>query len=133
MSNEKVLTIPVQWDSVAFPRSRAYCPVIRLVGTQEMIAKAQRDELRHLIDDDAIGHIMFIPNGMDYSNVTIPKERAPEPGFKSKSQRLRGVIFRYWEAQGSNGDFELFYADQLTYLINSYKELLPPRDDRDGT
>lgn len=43
---------------------------------------------------------------------------------KSPSQRLRAVIFRWWEQQGSPGEFERVYEAQIECLIQKYKNLL---------
>lgn len=48
-----------------------------------------------------------------------------EKGFKTPSERLRGVIFRYWEKRtGQTEDFEIFYKKQMEKIINAYKEKL---------
>jgi hypothetical protein len=52
---------------------------------------------------------------------------AAKKGTKSRSQRLRNVIYRLWEQQG-HGEFEPFYDNQMEQLIDGYKEQL-----NDGT
>ena len=42
---------------------------------------------------------------------------------KSKSERLRAVMYRYWEEKGE-GEFNDFYSRQMEALIDKYKELL---------
>lgn len=122
----KAIPIPIQWEAVSFPKNRANCGVFRVVTTKEIMGKEERDVFRHLVDDDAVGNILWIPNGMDYTKVQIPKERAPEPGFKSKAQQLRNVLFVYWrEVLGAEGDSEIAYRREMDYVINSYKEQLP--------
>jgi hypothetical protein len=123
-----VLTVPVQWDGVSFPKSRSNCGVFKLVSTAEIMGKDERDTFRHLVDDDAVGHMIFVPNGADPASVKVPTERAREREFKSHSQRLRAVLFVKWRADGEPGDFESWYASEMSYVINSYKELLPERD-----
>jgi len=41
---------------------------------------------------------------------------------KTPSQRLRGVLYRYWEGLGSNGDFEEWYLDMMEKIIDFYKQ-----------
>ncbi len=43
---------------------------------------------------------------------------------KKPSQRLRAVIFRWWEQQGEPGVFEDTYVAQIDGLIEKYKKLL---------
>lgn len=55
----------------------------------------------------------------------IPKE-APEPGLMSKTpgQRLRAVMFIYWQQKNSGQDFDVFYKQQMEQLIEMYKAKL---------
>lgn len=124
----KVIEFPAHWDSVTFPKNRANCGVFKVVTTLEIMGKAQRDIYRHLVDDDSTGNFLYIPNGADPEQVKLPTEPAPlGRGFKSPSQRLRAVLFVAWKAAGEQGDFEDYYKGELTYIINSYKDLLPER------
>ncbi len=43
---------------------------------------------------------------------------------KKPSQRLRAVIFRWWEKIGEPGEFEDVYEKQMNALIEKYKKLL---------
>lgn len=43
---------------------------------------------------------------------------------KSPSKRLRNVIWKRWQAEGSNGDAELFYIKIMESLISNQKEFL---------
>lgn len=47
---------------------------------------------------------------------------------KTPSVRLRAVIYRYWESQGSPGIFEDTYVAQIEGLIEKYKKLLPKNE-----
>lgn len=40
---------------------------------------------------------------------------------KTKSQRLRGVLFRYWESLGGKGKFDDFYNQKMEGLIDLIK------------
>lgn len=43
---------------------------------------------------------------------------------KTPSQRLRGVLYVYWESQGAKGDFDDFYKKYLNSIIESIKAKL---------
>ena len=49
-----------------------------------------------------------------------------EKGQKSKSQRLRAVLYRYWEQnyQGSHANSDNFYNEIMEKIINQYKDKL---------
>lgn len=59
----------------------------------------------------------------------IKVEEVPiETGQKTPSQRLRAVIFKYWEVGKKQGkvkeDFDTFYRQQMERLIEAFKEKL---------
>lgn len=43
---------------------------------------------------------------------------------KSPSKRLRNVIWKRWQAEGCEGDSELYYIKTMEGLINGQKEFL---------
>lgn len=43
---------------------------------------------------------------------------------KTPSQRLRNVLYVLWEQEGSKGDFDTFYKEQLNKIIEHYKSKL---------
>lgn len=45
---------------------------------------------------------------------------------KSKSQRLRAVLFVLWKQEGEQGEFKEFYADRMEKLITMIKDKLEP-------
>jgi hypothetical protein len=47
-----------------------------------------------------------------------------EDGGKSPAQRMRAVLFRWWEQLGKQGDFETFYRTKTDKIIDSIKEKL---------
>lgn len=49
-----------------------------------------------------------------------------DPIKKTASQRLRGVLFKYWESLGSNGEFEEFYQEKMEVFIAHVKTKLDP-------
>lgn len=66
----------------------------------------------------------FLFSESEVKEIDVPKLDI-EAGQKTKSQRLRGVIFKYWDQKGRPGhDFDKFYNAQMEALINKYKEQL---------
>lgn len=43
---------------------------------------------------------------------------------KTQSQRIRACLYRYWEQQGKEGDFETFYKQKTEKIIESIKDKL---------
>lgn len=60
-----------------------------------------------------------IDNYNELDHVDI--EAAPSGKVKTKSQRLRAVMFKIWESQGKGEEFELFYSREMEALINKLK------------
>lgn len=57
----------------------------------------------------------------------IPDNPAdPDLQKKSASQRLRNVLYVFWEQKGKPGRWEDFYATQLERLIDTIKSKLEP-------
>jgi len=54
----------------------------------------------------------------------IPETAPKEKNEKSKSQRMRGALYRLWEQSGKIGDFELFYNTRMDRMIDQIKERL---------
>lgn len=68
-----------------------------------------------------LGWLMFKTNKIQDSEV--PKTDAPS-GEKTPSQRLRGVIYRYYTQLNKKTDFEVFYRNQMNKIIDKYKQVL---------
>ena len=67
------------------------------------------------------GWLLFAPN--EHQESDVPDEKADTmTGQKTKSQRLRGVIFKIWESKGSNGSFETYYQNYMETIIEQLKE-----------
>lgn len=70
------------------------------------------------------GWLVFSAND-DIDEKDIPDERAdPMLGTKTQAQRLRGVIYKLWEKEGSKSDFEIYYRVRMERLIDQFKEKL---------
>lgn len=76
---------------------------------------------------DKLGWFFFaeqkekLPSVVDTSKLP---EIHVEEGEKSPSQRLRAVLYVYWQQKGSKDDFELFYKRWMERTINAIKEQL---------
>lgn len=69
------------------------------------------------------GWLLWSPNEMNESDV--PDEKADTMlNQKTQAQRLRGVLFRVYEQNGSRGDFETFYRRYMEELIDRLKAKL---------
>ncbi|MDD5050980.1 MAG: hypothetical protein PHV93_04580 [Candidatus Pacebacteria bacterium] len=66
------------------------------------------------------GYVMFAAN--EFEDADVPKENAPDDS-KPASQRLRAVIYKLWERK-KDGDFEVYYRNQMEKIIQHYKEKL---------
>ena len=84
-------------------------------GTDE--ATSEESTAWNLMEGMA-GHVVFSPDYIQTAD--IPQEDS-EVKQKSPSQRLRGVIYRYWETLKDVGDFEGFYRTYMEKLINFIK------------
>jgi hypothetical protein len=75
------------------------------IDTQENLTTDQLAELFTL--HEKVGWFFFLPdNQKPTDQVALPEIRL-EDGEKSPSQRLRAVLFIYWQQKGSKDDFEL--------------------------
>lgn len=94
--------------------------------TQEM---TNQKKLQLLNFFQSVGWLMFREN--EFNETDVPKEDAPESG-KTQSQRLRGVIFKYWIQHFSDKekDFEKFYKRHTEKIIDQYKAKLEPDINR---
>ena len=64
------------------------------------------------------------------SNITEPESnvmddfKMPGKAKKSQSQRLRGVLYRYWEMNGKKGNFDEYYEVTMERIITHFKDKL---------
>lgn len=58
----------------------------------------------------------------EYPDIPEPKKNYEDE--KTPSQRMRGVLYRWWEAKGKPEDFDLFYRRSMENLIDQIKEKL---------
>lgn len=97
-----------------------------VVDTQETITPEQLSELFSL--HDKVGYFFFL----DKPEATINRDELPdipdvilEDGEKSPSQRLRAVLYIFWQQKTSRTqEFELFYRRWMEKTVNAIKEQL---------
>lgn len=79
-----------------------------------------------------LGWFFFKENELSKEDVDV-KESAPNfKGEKTPQQRLRAVIFVWWEQAGKPGkDFELFYRNKIEAFIDWVKDKLEPKDNEE--
>lgn len=69
------------------------------------------------------GWLLWSPN--ELTEADIPPEKADSmTGQKTQAQRLRGVIFRLWEQNGSKGNSEDYYRTIMEGLLDQLKSKL---------
>jgi hypothetical protein len=73
----------------------------------------------------------FIKTLLSDTNITGIEEKlideekvADGKKLRTKSQRLRSVLFRIWESVGEPGDFTNFYNEEMNKLIETFKQQL---------
>lgn len=71
-----------------------------------------------------LGWFLFADQLMKVEDVKDLPEIKVEKGQKTPSERLRSVIFVFWEQNGAKGDFDSFYRGQIEKIINRIKEEL---------
>jgi len=66
---------------------------------------------------------LFIGYMSGTEGITIKEPKVE--GGKTKSERLRSVLFRYWENQTiKDADFDSWYSLEMEKIINHYKDKL---------
>lgn len=86
--------------------------------TKELDSTEKALIIDHLLQ---YGWMLFKEN--ELKDEDIPKNDA-EFDTKTPSQRLRGVIFKFWEQEGKNGDFDMYYRGVIEKFINLVKTKL---------
>lgn len=95
-----------------------------VLGTQE-IDKTKVADLFTLVNK--FSKVLITDNNviedLDEGLVTGLKISAKK-GKKSLSQQLRNVIWRVWEQNGAKGSFDEYYSNEVSRIIDGYKEAL---------
>jgi len=94
-----------------------------IMGTPEMSAE-QIAKLYQFFQRES--YCLLSYSKPNKEQVEVVKDNAPEGDIKGKtpSQRLRNVIFVYWQQQASKQSFDDFYERAMEKLINTVKDKL---------
>ena len=103
-------------DAISTAKDRTLKLVFR---TQEM-DPVEAGVLHALVHNE--GYVAFAPDAIQ--EMKVPEGKPEFKDGKSPSQRLRNVIYVYWEQQGKQGDFETFRKQKMETLIDFIKSKL---------
>lgn len=87
--------------------------------TQEL-SKEHKIEIMEYYD--SFGYLLFSKNEIDIDDV--PKGNAIADQGKSPAQRLRNSLFVLWKQQKKDGDFDIWYKQQMELIIEQVKDRL---------
>ena len=86
-------------------------------------AELSPEERNALVDlSDANLDVLLDPQGSEPDAPPLKVDK--ELNQKTPSQRLRWVLFRLWEQEGNQGDFEAYYRTKMEGLIDFLKRKL---------
>lgn len=93
------------------------------VGSQEMDAT---DAGNLFVLRNKFLKILLSDNNISPMEETLIDEQKLKDGkkVKTKSQRLRAVLFRVWEHADSNLDFDTWYDEEMEKIISHFKTKL---------
>lgn len=72
------------------------------------------------------GQVAAVFQGVENDNRSIEALEVPIEG-KTSSERLRAILFRYWESKHDENQFPLFYEIEMDKIMSHYKSKLPPK------
>lgn len=73
---------------------------------------------------DKFGFFLFKESDIKPEDLDIPDVKPEFKSDKTPSQRLRGVIYRYFEQLNSDTTFDDFYKKEMEKIIEHYKTKL---------
>lgn len=117
----EITTFSGHVDGVATRKDRSI--KITFTTAQEISDPEQLAKLFQL-SDHPISIAIKEGNISDEELLNIPEPEEDYRGQKSKAQRLRGVMYKWWEVMGKPGKFDSFYESRMEGLIDQVKEKL---------
>ena len=113
--------IPLQFPAYISKVSTMAKQLRVVVDTQDMLTDEQ---IAYLFQkSNKPGWFTFNVSMIENEHIgSLPPVREKEK--KSPSQRLRAVIWQYWNTLNNEKEFEDFYEQQIEYFITKYKEKL---------
>jgi hypothetical protein len=88
------------------------------VDTQEINAD---DAGKVMMLKNKIGWFIFSEQAPKIEDIDLPEIKL-DKGQKTKSQQLRGVLYRVWERKGKSGTADEFYDKYMARLIQKLKD-----------
>lgn len=127
MTDTKLIELPVEWDAVSFPASRSYIARIVLNSVQSITSIDERDIYRHLVDRNAQGRIVWIPddvseeeaNAFEVSPVTARQASLQPKSGSTQSQKIRFLLGEIWQALPGEdkGTKENYYQERSQQIV----------------
>jgi len=114
----KILQVPAQITAIGTLKDRTI-----KVGLSSLSEWPDEEITKLLGFRGSAGWFMFAESDTDFDNIDIPDEAIGDAP-KTPSQRLRGVLYVWWEQQGKKGTFDEFYKAKMEHLISQVKEKL---------
>jgi hypothetical protein len=118
---EKIISIPtLLWDKGTLNDGGR-----RLWLTTNELDDEQKSLIMKYGDNKTFGYFTFKETPIAQEDtMNLPEIKVDVKGKKTKSQKLRNVIFIYWTQKGSKGEFNDFYDKQMDRIIDRIKESL---------
>jgi hypothetical protein len=107
--------------------------IVSKVSTMESGSIRISIDTQDTLTDEEKGRLMSLHQKFGWFTFSVEKKIQPEaianlPALKedeekkSKAQRLRSVLYVYWEQKGKKGEFDDFYRAQMEKIISVIKE-----------
>ena len=112
----KIVTVYGVLDGISTQKDRT----LKLVFRTNELPPDEAGILHGLTHQE--GYCAFAPNAIQ--EIKIPEGKPEFREEKSPSQRLRNVIYVYWQQQGEPGDFESFRKQKMEQVIEFIKSKL---------
>jgi len=94
------------------------------ITTNEIQSEEQLRLIMQYGDNKHFGFFFFKEAPIKPEDTEAPVWEGEFPKEKSPSERLRAVLFVYWQQNGAKGEFNDFYRKQMDRIINKIKENL---------
>ena len=115
----KFISFAVLLDQVKSMKDRSL--KITFVTSREL-APEQGSILLALANQE--GYAYFSSSALQESQLVVPDVVPEFPTDKSPSVRLRNSLWRLWEQQGKQGEFDSWYKHRMELIIEQIKEKL---------
>lgn len=112
----KIISFPAQLSGIKSRKDRTW--------RVELDTSELGEDAAQLVDI-IMNEVQVVISEQEITMKDIPEVKG-DSGIKEKSpsQRLRASLYVFWEQQGKQQDWELFYLKQMNRLIDLVKEKL---------